>query len=405
MAVWRWLIIGFLVLLCLGACTAVPDPTPTPVQNVAEVATLVVERPSATSLPTLTPTPQPTNTPELVVTDEMPRVTAVPTVTPVPTFTPIPSPTPDPHLSQVSNSNGGISHVTVSSLGQLAFIEGSVLWVETAAGAGEFVEVGRYAQPAVWSPDGSQLLYSLTNTFDIFHDPNASFEQRLWSAVDGSDISLSELITNYSSPPYNVFQAFWSPDSTKILMQATLDKRHEDDIIAYDNILLTIDFSQHTLKDDRFISSKVYPVWFAHDVYILRYHCGSPCAGFASQNYFGESLWFEGSTTGFVDFAATDNFMILAGHTDVPPPYSSTLDEINLLTGEKRVIWEAPSDGDYFTPFFDPSISPDEQFIAFNYGGGPHVQEVTYVLYVIDRNGQEIGQYPRSSFVDPGSGF
>jgi Tol biopolymer transport system component len=154
------------------------------------------------------------------------------------------------------------------------------------------------------------------------------------------------------------------------------------------------------LKDDRFISSKVYPVWFAHDVYILRYHCGSPCAGFASQNYFGESLWFEGSTTGFVDFAATDNFMILAGHTDVPPPYSSTLDEINLLTGEKRVIWEAPSDGDYFTPFFDPSISPDEQFIAFNYGGGPHVQEVTYVLYVIDRNGQEIGQYPRSSFVD-----
>ena len=55
MAVWRWFTIG---LLFLVACTAVPDPTPTPVQDMAEVATLVVERPSATPPPTLTATLQ-----------------------------------------------------------------------------------------------------------------------------------------------------------------------------------------------------------------------------------------------------------------------------------------------------------------------------------------------------------
>ena len=62
MSVWRWLVTSLLGLLCLLGCTAVPDPTPTLVQNMAEVATLVVKRPSATPLPTLPPTPQPTFT-------------------------------------------------------------------------------------------------------------------------------------------------------------------------------------------------------------------------------------------------------------------------------------------------------------------------------------------------------
>jgi hypothetical protein len=307
MAVWRWLIIGLLVLLCLGACTAVPDPTPTPVQAVAEVVTLVVERPSATHLPTLTPTPQATAMPELVATDEMPRATAVPT------FTPIPSPTPDPHLSQMATSNGRISHVTVSSLGQLAFIEGSVLWVETAAG--EFAEIGSYAQTAVWSPDGSQLLYSLTNTFDIFNDPNASFEQRLWSAADGSDISLSELITNYPSPPYNVFDVFWSPDGTKILMKATLDKRYDAAVVDISShILVTVDLNQSILTGDNFIPSNQRPVWLTDEFYVLWYHCGSPCASISVYDYLGNLIWApEQATNGLIAFAPVDNFMINMG--------------------------------------------------------------------------------------------
>ena len=393
MTVWRWLVYGLVVLLLLAACTAVPDPTPTPDDVVAEVATLVVERLSATLLPTLTPTLQQTITYEPVATDEMPRATAVPTVTPIAT------PTSDPFLSQVATGDGNITNVIVSSLGQLAFIQDDFLRVETLAGSGEFEEIGRYAQTAAWSPDGSKLVYSLANTPDTFDNPATTFEQRLWSAEDGSNISLSDLITGYPNPPYHVFDMFWSPDGTKNLIQALLDERHEGaTFIMNDNLLVAVDLSQDTISDLLFTSND-RPVWLTNEVYVIRDHCGSPCAMYRAYKYSGELAWeFDWRTGGFVDFAPIGNFMINVGRFPTDPRSTgsvlpATVDEIDLTTGEMKIIWQRPREEGYFNPFFMPELSSDEQFISFNYGN-------PRTVYVIDRNGQEYWQYANSHVVD-----
>jgi hypothetical protein len=394
MTVWRWLVYGLVVLLLLAACTAVPDSTPTPVQSVAEVATLIVERPSATPLPTLTPTLQPTITSEPVATDEMLRATAVPT------FTRIPLPTPDPFLRQVAVSDkGNITNVIVSSLGQWAFIQDDSLWVETMAGSGGFGEIGRYAQTAAWSADGSKLVYSLANMADTFDNPDVAFEQWLWSTKDGNNVSLSELVASYPNPAFHVFDIFWSPDSTKILLWAALDERHEKaTFIMNDSLLVVVNLTQNTLSDVLFVSND-RPVWLTNEVFVIRDHCGSPCAFYRAYNYSNELIWeFGWRTGGFVDFASEGNFMINVGrshhdtrHNDPQPP--ATVDEINLTTGEWKVIWQKPREEGYFNPFFMPELSTDEQFISFNYGN-------PRTVYVIDRNGREYWQYANSHVVD-----
>lgn len=67
-----------LLITLLAACTAVPDPTPTPIQPISAV-TVVVERPTTTFTPTASPAPTttPTATPTATMTE-----TAVPSPTP-----------------------------------------------------------------------------------------------------------------------------------------------------------------------------------------------------------------------------------------------------------------------------------------------------------------------------------
>jgi hypothetical protein len=139
-------------------------------------------------------------------------------------------------------------------------------------------------------------------------------------------------------------------------------------------------------------------------VYILRYHCGSPCATIAAYSYSGESIWSpDWGIGGFVDFATSGNFMINTGRINMgfgdntpEEPYLPTVDEIDLTTGEVKVLWEKSERDDYFTPFFMPSISPDERFFSFHYGG----RSVPRILYVIDSTGQEYWQYANSFILD-----
>lgn len=392
-SVWRCLTIGLVALLILVACTGVPDPAPTPRQNVAEVATMVVERPSVTSFPTLTPTPQLRATPIPTATDEMVTVTAV-TI-----FTRIPSPTPDPYLSVISQSElNELLHPISEYQGRRPFVQDGVLLRQMGESLDEFEGLG-YLQTAVWSPDGSKLLYNLTNKPDTFDDPASEYEQWLWSVEDGTFVSLADLVANYPDPAYHIFEIFWSPDSTKILLWAGLDERHEEAAsISYDSLLVVIDLDRQTTSDILFVSND-RPVWLTNNVFVIRDHCGSPCAFYRAYNYSNELAWeFDWRTGGFVDFAAEGNFMINVGRGQPdakrddpqPPP---TVDEIDLTTGELKIIWESLPEEGYFNPFFMPELSSDEQYIAFNYG-------YPYTVYVIDRNGQEYWQYANSHVVD-----
>ena len=266
---------------------------------------------------------------------------------------------------------------------------------ETAEGPGEFDELG-YVQTTVWSPDGSKLLYNLTDTPDTFDDPATQSEQWLWSAEDENLVSLADLITNYPDPTYHLFNMFWSPDGTKILLWAKLDERHEEAaFIRYDSLLVAVDLSQNTISDVLFISND-RPVWLTNEVFVIRDHCGSPCAFYKAYNYSNKLVWeFDWRTGGFVDFASKGNFMINVGRgwPDGRGLPSATADEIDLTTGELKILWERSHEEHYFNPFFMPELSPDEQHIAFNYG-------YPYTVYVIDRNGQEYWQYARSHVVD-----
>ncbi|MCI0731579.1 MAG: hypothetical protein L0332_33290 [Chloroflexi bacterium] len=326
---------------------------------------------AATPTPTATPSPWPTATavPSFNSTIDLTAihllsttVTQLPTKTAIP-LTPIPSQTPDPHLFLVatSSSEGRISNITLSTLGQLAFVGDGVLFVETAPGSGQFEEIGRYARTAAWSPAGNRLVYSLVDTPDIFNNPAGIYEQRIWSAIDENDVTLAQFFSNFPNPPYHVEQAYWSPDGTKILFQAALDERHEEAKIYLNNfILATADFSQGTFTDNKFIPSLQSPVWLTNEVYILRHHCGSPCEGYAAYDYSGQLVWsLYWDTAGIVAFAPQGNFMINAGRIDttswddIPSePYPPTVDEIDLITGEVKILWQTSQIGyENFTPF------------------------------------------------------
>jgi hypothetical protein len=252
-------------------------------------------------------------------------------------------------------------------------------------------------QTAVWSPDGNKVLYGLTDTPNTFDNLATEYEQWLWSAKDGILVSLDDLVTNYPDPAYHVFDIFWSPDSTKILLWAELDERHEGDtFIWYDSLLIAVNLTQDTISDVLFVSND-RPVWLTNEIFVIRNHCGSPCAFYRAYNYSNELVWeFDWQTGGFVDFASNGNFMINVargrpdGSSGVP---SATVDEIDLTTGEMRIIWESSREEGYFNPYFMPELSPDEQFISFNYDN-------PRTVYVIDRNGQEYWQYANSHVVD-----
>lgn len=390
MITWRGLAASFLFSLFLVACTVAPDPTLTPVEDVVEV-----KRPSSTPRPTLTATPQPTATLEPTATDKIPTVTAIPTLTP------IPSPTPDLQLSVITQSELNKTLSPMTNEGLLPFIEDDVLFRQMAEGSDKLIELG-YVKTAVWSPDGSKLIYNLTDTPDTFDDPATTFTQWLWSVEEGSIVSLSDLIANYPNPAHHVFDIHWSPDETKILLEASLDERHEDEQFRlYTYLVAAVDLNQGVMGDILFYSNST-PVWLTDEVYVIRDGCGSPCAMYRAYDYSGKLVWeFDWRTGGFVDFADMGNFMINVGRgqpdtrrNDPQPP--ATVDEINLSTGELKILWEGPSrspEGGYFNAFFAPELSPDEQFVSFNYG-------YPQTVYVIDRNGEEYWHYANSHVVD-----
>lgn len=408
-----WLLVLVSGLTIMASCTAVPDPTITPIQPLAKVVTVETVRPLATTTATIararsstTPSPTITLTPAAYLSEEFestllvnPREELRPLTPPplrpvVPTRRPTATPIPDPRISVV----------VLSSQGQLAFIQGGKLYVETAPLSGEFLELGQFALTAAWSPDGRQLVYSLSNTPGP-NDDSAIYEQRLWTAVDQTDISLADLIPNYPDPPYHVQTAQWSPDGTKIVFTAVLDNRHQEERgHAYHTLMAIVDLNEGTFTDFQFATYNEQVVWLTNQLFILQSHCGAPCKDYYAYDYSGQLIWPHlWRTAGFMDFAPGDNFFVnidsmvntnrMPTEDDIEPP---GVYQVNSTTGEATLLWENASGSFHF---LFPQLSPDEQLISFNFGEG----DIFFhpgTLYVIGQDGRELLQYPNSYVLD-----
>jgi hypothetical protein len=382
----------------VAACTPrdVPTPQQTTETELVELVPVTVEHVLPTSTPAPTNTLEPTQT-------TIPTQTASPiTASPMP---PTSTATPTPSFTLPANiKDTPITNVILSNKGQLAYIRDEILYAEIEPQTREFEEVGRFALAAVWSPDGSQLAYSTeSNPNAELDDPDQIYDLHLWSPTDYSDLPLSELIANYPDPAPRVDELYWTPNGTKILMRSPLNQTEwEENNYTYEGKYSTIDLNSKLMIGNQLASSNQRVIWLTDDVYILRFHCGSPCADISAYDYSGNPVWSPYWTTGgFVNFAPNGNFMINVGRIDtnqtdnIPAePYLPTLDKIDLSTGDIEILWELPVREDvYFTPFILPSISPDEQHFSFNFGGGlVHLGS----LYIVDQLGNELGQYENS---------
>ncbi len=359
----------------------------------AETATAV--SPTSTSIP---PTDIPTNTPTstAAATPPVPTPTAIP-----PTHTPTPA-----FLLPADAADVFVQNIALSSLGQLVYIRDGILYMESAPQTSLFEQISEHVSVAAWSPDGSELLYSTTVISNTdTDDPIEIYEQRLWSVTEKDDVSLSELISNYPNPAYAVNEVYWTPNGAKILLQSSLsDAEFEEIGHNFQNKLSVVDFESKTYTENQLIESNQWIIWLTDDVYVLRFHCGSPCADISAYDYTGALAWSPyWDTGGFVAFVPNGNFMINVGRIDtkltdsIPTePYLPTLDKIILSTGAVDVLWELPVRDDYFTPFIMPSISPDEQHFSFSFGSWSYPS----VLYIVDEDGNEHGQYENSYMLD-----
>ncbi|MCP4421487.1 MAG: hypothetical protein GY805_33165, partial [Chloroflexi bacterium] len=161
----KFLLIGLLSAI-LAACTSAIEATPTVL--VAEVVTVSAERPFASA------TPQPSKTPTMI---ETATETAVAISTPQPIATAIATPYPS------------VSRPILSDQGQLAFIRNQTLFVETAVGSQDFLEVASFVNNGAWSNDGNKFAFYVSNVPNTFYNKDVA----LWKQQTNHVTYLSDL--------------------------------------------------------------------------------------------------------------------------------------------------------------------------------------------------------------------
>ncbi|MCB9418368.1 MAG: PD40 domain-containing protein [Ardenticatenaceae bacterium] len=392
----RWWIL--FVGIMLAACTAVAKPTPAP--QIVETETVEGERPLATPIPPAPPQStafDQTITPTIETTTEIIDSTATepsnfpqsPTLTP--TATPIP----------------GISLPILSSLGQLAYIQDQVLYVESKTGSNEFQAMDSFVETAVWSPDGTKLLYTSNSAPGRGASVN---DHRIWLSSENINFSLAEQIVDFPTPPYVYPAAYpqtdyikWLPDSNRILFFGLVP--YEEEHAEYFATISLVDLEKRSidLLNDQFDAQRDRILSVTDTNFLIITHCGAPCKMIAAYDYTGQSLWDEPWGTAAGLFAITPNrgFIIDAGYSG---GVSSTtgLAKIDIVSRDFTIIWEpqnAPNN-DYFR-FIAPQISPDNKFISFNRGPWDDYPAFNLGrLYVIDQNGRTYGQLENGLVLD-----
>ena len=362
------LVIGLTAVFTLTACQTNTPATPTPLA-------------AATSQSSHTPVP----------TIEV-METAVPTSTPSPTATQ--TTTPTPFLA--------VSAPILSSQGQLAYIKNETLFVETAPNSGTFTEITQFVHDGAWSSDGRKLVLFISAIPNESEFSNIS----VWDADANSLSNFGDMLSNF--PPQvtlpsdgtirnlNFENIRWSPSNSKISL--TIWDSLEPGIGG----VWIADFDEASFNLEINGYSTAQSWWLDEQTILVDRHCGSPCQGLTAYNN-GELLWeLPWQTAGQFVLSSNNRFLINTGRVIGREAFAS-VDEVNLTTGEIKIIWQATEPG-YF-PLFPTTLSSDDNFIGFHFGGNDLWSDPGD-LYIIDRNGRSYGQRPKSVIVDwrPGGG-
>jgi WD40 repeat protein len=166
--------------------------------------------------------------------------------------------------------------------------------------------------------------------------------------------------------------------------------------------LVTVDLVEGKLW--QFTMYKITNLWdFAPGFVIIENHCGTVCETFGAYSYSGEKIWgLPWATAGLFDTSTDKSRLINTGRSDTHID-TLTIEEIDLMDGSMDVIWSLDdwSESEYFTLFFPPALSADEQYISFSLGGEYSPKK----LMVIDRSGEVLADVPYGVFPIWGRGL
>lgn len=279
----------------------------------------------------------------------------------------------------------GVGPAVMSRQGRVAVGVARTIYVQSADGSDRYEAIDHGAGPASWSPDGSMLLYCR-----VGDSPYGCADIRIYQVEENYSFSLSEVIPDFPKPPYSLGST-WSFDSTKIYFT---------DLVA--DQLVTVDIVEGEMW--QFINFTITNLWdFAPGYVIVENHCGSPCETIGAYTYSGEEIWsLPWYTAGLFDLNHDKSRLLNTGRVDTQMD-TLTIEEIDLTDGSMEVIWslEDWSEDVYFTLFFPPALSDDEQYISFSLGENMRPRN----LVVIDRNGVLMAEVPDAVFPIWGRGL
>jgi Tol biopolymer transport system component len=317
-------------------------------------------------------------------------VAEVPTAEPTPAA-PIPGHTPTPTAA------GATGVITVSqsefwpvlsSGGRLAFVSGQSLYVETAAGSGEWQMVtGEISglSPAPWSPDGSQIAF-------LYNRPEEGLGLGIWDTA-GQQIAPWEQLRGDSALELEASTVYrWSADGRYILFISTGDLSSA--------AVWVLDVSQPELFPVMRATNLDDGWWLDEETVLAQAHCEAPCQTFAAYNLTGELRWEVVNETsaaeaiaGMAALSPNRRRLVYLNQTVSP----GIVESIDVATGERTVIWQLAA-GEQFAGQ-PPSISPDGAYVSFNALAAGQAEGVG-TLYLIGSDGSSYGRRDNSTFLD-----
>ncbi|MCA9962534.1 MAG: PD40 domain-containing protein, partial [Anaerolineales bacterium] len=352
------------------------------------------------SAPVITPSPTAATIDAAVPTrTDTPSQSAVPQATVTTMDNPTPLITTPVPTAVLPDAAASMAVPLVSSLGRLAVVQEHVLFVETAVGSANLVEIARNVAPdiqsedgpvanpaATWSPDGSRLAF--------FYEMGTAVYLAIWDSRTEQIQTLPNLV-NKALPPVPFTSFRWSPEGNRLLL-TTSDRLTADSEWTSGVWIATLDSRELTLVVEA--RQLVDTAWLNTGSFFLQLRCGHDCATIMAYDVNRRQLWKAYEEDDEVLSASTFYALNIAQgllvnlNNFAPQPVVDVLDTV---TGELTSVWQLAADEAF--ALLPPHISPNGRFLTFN---TTNSISLVPTLHLIDRDGRDYGSRDNATVLD-----